>query len=60
MFENLVVTHHKHRHLFFPPSDDRDVLYDDWLADNTTIIAWLLSNMESSVAHEMTILYPMK
>lgn len=55
-FETFIAVHRKLKHLTESPPNSKDNTYDDWYADDTTIVSWLFNNMEPTVAHGVTML----
>ena len=49
-FKTFLAAYLKLRHLTQPPPDAKDSAYEDWFADDSAIISWMVNSMESTVA----------
>ena len=59
-FETLLAAHRKLKHLTQLPPDAKDSTFEDLYVKDSTIVSWMVNNMESSVAHGAMLLRPTK
>ena len=59
-FETFLATHHNLKHLTQHLPDAKDNTYEDWFADDSAIVSWLVNSMEPTVARGVMILRPTK
>ena len=59
-FETFPAAHRNLKHLTQPPPDAKVNTYEDWFADDSTIVSWLVNSMEPTVARGVMILRPAK
>ena len=59
-FKTFLATHRKLKHLTQPPPDAKDSAFEDWYAEDSALVSWMINNMESSVAHGVMFLRPTK
>ena len=59
-FETFIAAYRKITHLTHLPPNSKDSTYEDWFADHTAIVSWLVSSIEPSVARGVMMLRPTK
>ena len=59
-FETFLGGHWKIRHITFPPSDVKDVAYEDWFTDDCAVISWMVNSMDEGIARSVMMLKPAK
>ena len=59
-FETFLAAHRKLKHLTQPPPDAKDSAFEDWYAEDSAVVSWMMNSMESSVAHGVMLLRPTK
>ena len=55
-FETFLTAYRKLRHLTQSPPDAKDNTYEDWFADDSVIVSWLVNSMKPTVAWGVMIL----
>ena len=59
-FETFIAVYRKMSHLTKPSPNSKDAIYNDWFADDATIISVLINSMEFTVARGVMMLRPTK